>query len=80
MDALLRRLLRTAFRRGLGTGSPAWLLLGAAAWLLRRARRRQDAPVLSVPVRVGDRLLLTLRGPGDRPGDESGGVTEHGND
>jgi hypothetical protein len=69
VDVLLRKLIRTASHRGFG-GQRGWLLIAGAAFILRRARRADDPVALSVPLNVGDRLLVTLSDPGsDRPGD-----------
>lgn len=42
IDAVLRRLTRTGFRRALGGDHWAWFVIAAAAFLLRRARRPGD--------------------------------------
>lgn len=62
MDALLRRLARTGFRRGLSGEHWAWFVLAGSAFLLRRARRRDDL-VTSVELHPGERYLLTLHDP-----------------
>jgi len=63
VDALLRRLARSGFRRAMGGDHWAWFVLAGSAFLLRRARRRADAVIMSVPIEVGERYLVTLRGP-----------------
>ena len=67
MDALLRRLARTAFRRGLAGEHWAWLLIAGAAYVLRRARR-PSARTERIRLRAKDRYLVTLqpRGGGRR--------------
>lgn len=82
MDALLRRLARSGFRRGMNGEHWAWFVLAGSAFLLRRARRRPDDLILSVPIEPGQRYLVTLRGPGGPGGSGGsggpGGATGHG--
>jgi MYXO-CTERM domain-containing protein len=42
----------------------AWLVLALAAFVLRRARRKEDESILSVPIRPGERYLVSLSEPG----------------
>jgi hypothetical protein len=44
MSALLRRLARSAFRRGMGGGARDWLTVAAVSGLLGWARQRSKAP------------------------------------
>jgi hypothetical protein len=67
VDRLLRRLARTGARRALAGGHWGWLVLAAAAFVLRRARRAGEPVALSMPLRTGDRLLVTLTDPGAPP-------------
>jgi len=41
----------------------AWFALAVAAFVLRRARRRPGAVILSAPMEVGDRYVVTLLDP-----------------
>jgi hypothetical protein len=41
----------------------AWFVIAAAAFALRRARRRDDPLVYSQKMAPGDRLLLSVRSP-----------------
>ncbi len=66
MDYLLRRLFRTAARRGLGGEHWAWFLIAGAAYLLRRARSKDQRLVTSSRLVPGDRLLITVRDRSDR--------------
>jgi hypothetical protein len=66
VDALLRRLVRTGLRRGMAGEHWTWLALALAAFVLRRARRSGADPVVSLPVRPGERYLVTLSEPGER--------------
>lgn len=68
MDWLLRRLSRAGFRHGMAGEHWAWLVLAAAAYLLRRARRDGHDPILSRRLHPGERYLVTLSGPGGRRG------------
>lgn len=63
-DILLRRLARTGLRRGLAGGHWAWWVIAGAAYVLRRARRREDLTT-TIDLRPGDRYLVTLHEPGD---------------
>ncbi|MHB1583284.1 MAG: hypothetical protein ACYCU7_10815 [Acidimicrobiales bacterium] len=64
MDRLLRLVSRTGFRRAMAGEHWAWFVLAGAAVLLRRARRPEDALVLSRRLEPGERYLVTLRAPG----------------
>ncbi len=56
MDALLRLIRIQAFRRG-RTGNTAWLVLGAAAWLIARARHHEDL-VYRTELKPGETLVV----------------------
>jgi hypothetical protein len=68
VDYLLRRLSRSGFRRGLAGEHWAWLALALAAFVLRRARRPID-DTISLPLRRGQRYVVTLT---DRGADGTG--------
>ena len=70
MDYLLRRLVKTATRRGMRGEHWAWFALAAGAYLLQRTRRREDPLVYSRRVSPGDRLLVTIRSPKGQPLDD----------
>ena len=60
MDALLRRLMHSGFRRGM-SGSQAWLVLGISAFGIRTLRKlARPAPevVYRTEVRPGDRFEI----------------------
>ncbi|MHB1548228.1 MAG: hypothetical protein ACYCX8_05765 [Acidimicrobiales bacterium] len=57
------RVIRTGFRRGLRGGDPLWLVLGASAWMVRRARRSRHEVVYRTRAEPGDRLEISLRSP-----------------
>ena len=63
MDLVLRRLRRVGLERWTGGGSWVWLALSVVIWVLRRARRPERGVVASVPVKAGDRYLVTLLTP-----------------
>lgn len=66
MDRLLSFVVTRGFRRGFA-GEPAWLVLGLAAWLVRRARRRGPEVVWSGRLQAGERLVLTSWVPQEGP-------------
>lgn len=67
MDRLLRNLVRRGVRQGLLGGSTGWLVFGAAAFLLRLARRPGRASVYRHKLRVGERLeIVHLPAPATR--------------
>jgi len=61
VDRLLGRLVSRSFRRGLA-GEPVWLVVGAAAWLVVRSRRRDKPVVWSGTLNEGQAVVLTNRG------------------
>jgi hypothetical protein len=67
VDALLRRLLRAAVRRGLA-GDWTWLAVAASAFVLRRALRPKDDLVHSLRLSPGEQILISVRDPLD-PGE-----------
>jgi hypothetical protein len=71
VDYLLRRLVKTATRRGMRGEHWAWFALAAGAYVLQRARRREPPVVYSRTVGPGDRLLVSIRSPREAPLDES---------
>jgi hypothetical protein len=42
--ALLRKLARVGFRKGLGGGGRAWLALGLVTWFAARAKEKGKGP------------------------------------
>lgn len=63
MDWVLGRLRRAGLERWSEGGHWAWLALAVVIWVLRWARRPERGVVASVPVKAGDRYLVTLLGP-----------------
>lgn len=64
IDVVLRRLSRAGIRRGLAGGHWAWWVIAGAAFVLRRARRREDLRT-TIDLKSDERYLVTLRRPGD---------------
>jgi hypothetical protein len=60
MDALLRRLVRTAFRRGIA-GNWTWLVFAGAVFILRRTLADKGGVVETLNVVPGEQLLITVR-------------------
>jgi hypothetical protein len=44
-------------------GHPAWLVLGASAWLLNRSRKKRDDVVYRTQLQPGEGLIVTTRPP-----------------
>lgn len=63
MDYLLRRLFGTGIRRGLAGGHWAWFVLAGAAFVLRRARRKEDPLVRRLSISPGQEVRIRLRDP-----------------
>lgn len=63
MIALLRKLARVGFRKGLGGGGRAWLALGLVSWFAARSKEKGKEPppvyreVLSPGESVSVRIL-----------------------
>jgi hypothetical protein len=70
VDYLLRRLMKAATRKGMRGEHWAWFALAAGAFVLRRARRREEPVVYSRRVSAGDRLLISIRPPNSQPVDD----------
>ena len=68
MDALLRRLVRAAVRRGLA-GDWTWLVIAGSAFVLRRALRPKDDIVSSLRIAPGEQILISVRNADDPPFD-----------
>ncbi|HWD52886.1 MAG TPA: hypothetical protein VG412_10815 [Acidimicrobiales bacterium] len=70
MERILRYLMKNGFRRGFRGEHPIWIVVGASAWLLIRARRHGDDVVYRTVLRPGERLVVATRNPG--PPESSG--------
>jgi hypothetical protein len=58
VDRFLGRLVTRSFRRGMA-GEPVFLVLGAAAWLVVRSRRKDRPVVWSGTLEEGDKIVLS---------------------
>jgi hypothetical protein len=63
MDALLRRFLRAAVRRGLA-GNWTWLIVAGCTFVLRRALNDKGGVVSTLKISPGERVLISVREPG----------------
>jgi len=66
VDALLRRLLRAAVRRGLA-GDWTWLVIAACAFILRRSLADKGGVVSTLRVSPGEQILISVRAYNDPP-------------
>jgi hypothetical protein len=60
MDALLRRLIRAAFQRGIA-GNWAWLVFAGAVFVLRRTLNDKGGTISTLKLVPGEQLLITVR-------------------
>jgi hypothetical protein len=60
VDALLRRLVRAAVRRGIA-GNWAWLVIGLCTFVLRRVLADKGGVVSSLKISPGEQVLITVR-------------------
>ena len=58
MDSLLASLVKKAIGRGMRGAHPAWFVVGAAAWMLRRARNEEPVRYRAA-LRSGDRIMVS---------------------
>lgn len=63
MDRLLRKVLRTGFRRGMKGKHPIWFVIGVAAWMLTRARRHHDEVSYRTVLQPGEALVVDTAAP-----------------
>ena len=67
MIGLLRRLARVGFRKGLGGGGRAWLVIGLVSWFAARSKEKGKEPpplyreVLSPGESISVRILRPPR-------------------
>ncbi|MGD0882472.1 MAG: hypothetical protein ABSB09_12975 [Acidimicrobiales bacterium] len=58
METLLRYVQRKAFGRGMRGYNTAWFVVGAAVWMLLRARRGEEV-VYRTKLNPGERLVIS---------------------
>jgi hypothetical protein len=58
VDSLLRYLQIKAFGRGFSGYHTAWIVIGAALWMLNRARNQNDV-IYRTELKPGERLIVT---------------------
>jgi hypothetical protein len=71
VDNVLRYIQFKAFGRAFRGYHTAWLVVGAAAWMINRARHREDV-IYRTLLKPGERLVVTAsrRGSAPFPGDD----------
>ncbi len=69
METILRYFQVRSFRRGMRGSNTAWFVVGAALWMLLRARRSEDV-VYRTKLKPGERLVINSgpSGPTSDPG------------
>ena len=70
METVLRYLQVRAFGRGMRGHNTAWFVVGAALWMLLRARRSEDV-VYRTKLHPGERLIIGAGRPGPASGSGS---------
>ncbi len=63
MDNILRYIQLKAFGRGFRGYHTAWFVVGAAAWMINRARHQDDVVYRTV-LKPGERLVVKTSRPG----------------
>lgn len=63
MESILRYFQVKAFGRGMRGYNTAWFVVGAAVWLVLRARRGEDV-VYRTRLHPGERLVISSSPPG----------------
>jgi len=61
MGALIGVLYRSALKRGAKGGHWSWYVVALGAMILRRDRERRSEAKLSVPIRPGERVMVSMR-------------------
>ena len=70
METLLRYLQVRSFGRGMRGYNTAWFVVGAALWMLLRARRSEDV-VYRTKLNPGERLVISSSASGSTPSTDS---------
>jgi hypothetical protein len=61
MDLFFRRLLRSAFRRGMADRNWAWFVIAGCVFVLRRTLSDDRGLVSSVKIAPGEQVLISVR-------------------
>jgi hypothetical protein len=61
MDVFVRRLIRSAFRRGMADRNWAWLVIAGCIYVLRRTLGNKGAVVSSLRIKPGQQVLISVR-------------------
>jgi hypothetical protein len=61
MDVLVRRLIRSAFRRGMADRNWAWLVIAGCIYVLRRTLGNKGGVVSSLRIAPGQQVLISVR-------------------
>jgi hypothetical protein len=70
METILRYLQVKSFGRGMRGYNTAWFVVGAALWMLLRARRSEDV-VYRTKLNPGERLVITSSASGPTSSSDS---------
>ncbi len=57
---ILRWIFRSASRRASTGGHWGWWLIVASTWLLQRDRDQRSRPVVSMPIKPGQTIVVTM--------------------
>jgi L-asparagine transporter-like permease len=61
----LRWVFRSATRRATTGGHWAWWIIVASTWLLQRDRNQRDRAAISMPIKPGQQVLVTMNEDGE---------------
>ena len=59
LHSVAHRLMRHGLRRGLVEGSVLWVVIGAAAWVVRYLTRPETPVIARESLRMGESVLVT---------------------
>ncbi len=65
MNVIFRYIERLSFGRGMRGANTAWFVIGSAAWLVMRARSRQDVVYRTV-LKPGEQLTVRASPPASK--------------
>jgi hypothetical protein len=61
MDVFIRRLIRSAFQRGIADRNWAWLVIAGCIYVLRRTLGNKGGVVSSFKIAPGQQVLISVR-------------------